>query len=144
MLKWACAWDNFLGHFKLITLTMKNNALNWFEIFVSDFDRAKAFYEKILNRQLPSFASEGSQMGMFIDPASEGVGGAITKMEGFEPGAGGTLIYLNVEGELDNVLKRIPEAGGKVIRDRFAIPPHGFIGIFNDTEGNVVGLHSMV
>ena len=123
---------------------MKNNALNWFEIFVSDFDRAKAFYEKILNRPLKTYVSESSQMGMFTDENCEGVGGAITKMEGCKPGAGGTLIYLNVEGDLDNVLKRIPEAGGKVIRDRFAIPPHGFIGIFNDSEGNVVGLHSMV
>lgn len=123
---------------------MKNNALNWFEIYVADFDRAKAFYEKILGRELTSIGSEGSQMGLFSDTGSEGVGGAITKMEGCKPGAGGTLIYLNVEGDLDNVLKRIPEAGGKVIRDRFAIPPHGFIGIFSDTEGNVVGLHSMV
>lgn len=122
---------------------MKTNALNWFEIFVTDFDRAKSFYEKILGRSLTPAAMEGCQMGLFGEGGPDGVGGAITKMEGYNPGPGGTLVYLNVEGDLDGVLQRIPGAGGKVIRDRMPIPPHGFIGIFEDSEGNVVGLHSM-
>lgn len=122
---------------------MKTNAINWFEIFVSDFDRAKAFYEKILARPLIPVSTEGCQMGLFAEGGEKGTGGAITKMAEFKPGPGGTLVYLDVEGDLDNVLARIPDAGGKVIRDRMAIPPHGFIGIFEDSEGNVVGLHSM-
>ncbi len=123
---------------------MKNNAINWFEIFVSDFDRAKAFYEKILGQPLTSTETPGGQMGIFALGGEGGTGGAITKMEGFAPGKGGTLVYLDVEGDLDGVLGRIPGAGGKVIRERMAIPPHGFIGIFEDSEGNVVGLHSMI
>jgi predicted enzyme related to lactoylglutathione lyase len=123
---------------------MKTNAINWFEIFVSDFDRAKSFYEKILARPLIPVSTEGCQMGLFGEGGENCTGGAITKMDEFKPGPGGTLVYLDVEGDLDGVLSRIPEAGGKVIRDRMAIPPHGFIGIFEDSEGNVVGLHSMV
>jgi predicted enzyme related to lactoylglutathione lyase len=122
---------------------MKTNAINWFEIFVFDFERAKSFYEKILARPLAPVSSDACQMALFAEGGDEGTGGAITKMEGFQPGAGGTLVYLDVEGDLDGVLQRIPAAGGKVIRDRMAIPPHGFIGIFEDSEGNVVGLHSM-
>ncbi len=122
---------------------MKDNAINWFEIHVSDFGRARTFYETILNTQLQEVSSDCGQMGLFPYNAEKGVGGALTKMEEGSPGPGGTVIYLNVEGDLDGVLSRIPEAGGKVIRDRMAIPPHGFIGIFADTEGNVVGLHSM-
>lgn len=122
---------------------MKNNAINWFEIFVSDFARAKTFYEKILARPLTPAAMEGCQMGLFAEGGEGGTGGAITKMDGHAPGPGGTLVYLDVEGDLDGVLERIPGAGGKVIRDRMPIPPHGFIGIFEDSEGNVVGLHSM-
>jgi len=123
---------------------MKTNAINWFEIFVSDFERAKSFYEKILARPLIPVNSDCGQMGLFAEGGDKGTGGAITKMEGQKPGPGGTLVYLDVEGDLDGVLQRIPEAGGKVLRDRMAIPPHGFIGIFEDSEGNVVGLHSMV
>jgi predicted enzyme related to lactoylglutathione lyase len=59
-------------------------------------------------------------------------------------GAGGTVVYLNVEGDLDGVLARAAANGGEIIKPRLAIGPHGFIGLIKDTEGNVVGLHSMV
>lgn len=123
---------------------MKSNALNWFEIFVSDMKRARAFYETILAATLTEVKGDCVDMAIFPYDNTKGVGGALTVMEGCNPGPGGALIYLNVEGELDSVIARIPEAGGKIIRPRFAIPPHGFIAIFEDTEGNVVGLHSMV
>ena len=121
----------------------KDNAINWFEIFVSDFDRAKTFYETILKRSLIPATMDCAQMGLFAEGGEKGTGGALIKMDGYQPGPGGTLVYLDVEGDLDGVLQRIPSAGGKVVRERMAIPPHGFIGIFEDCEGNVVGLHSM-
>lgn len=122
---------------------MRQSALNWFEIYVADFDRAKTFYEKILNATLQPSSMEGFKMGIFPCDHEKGVGGAITLMDGYTPGPGGTIVYLNVEGDLDGVLERIPASGGKVIRPRMDIAPHGFIGIFEDSEGNVVGLHSM-
>src|SRR6186713_1742100 len=121
----------------------ENNALNWFEIFTADLKKATAFYEKILNKKLTPGSMEGCNMAMFPCDYDKGVGGALTQMEGCKPGPGGTLVYLNVEGDLDGVLSRIPAAGGKVIKQRMDIAPHGFIGIFSDAEGNVVGLHSM-
>ena len=123
---------------------MKNNAINWFEIMVADFDRAQGFYEAILATTLDVVNGEDSKMGLFPAEYDKGVGGCLSLMKGCTPGAGGTLVYLNVEGDLDGVLSRIPTAGGKVIKPRTAIPPHGFIGIFKDSEGNIVGLHSMV
>lgn len=123
---------------------MKNNALNWFELAVTDLSRARTFYETILAAQMQDAEMECCEMAIFPYDNMKGVGGALTKMDTFKPGAGGTMIYLNVEGDLDGVLSRIPAAGGKVLRDRMPIPPHGFIGIFEDSEGNVVGLHSMV
>ena len=121
----------------------KINALNWFEIYVADFDRAAAFYGKILNAPLEIMEGNGPKMGMFPFDMEKGIGGCITTMEGCNPGSGGTLVYLNVEGELDAVIARVSDAGGKVIREKFPIPPHGFIAIIEDSEGNVVGLHSM-
>lgn len=124
---------------------MKDDALNWFEIFVSDLTKATAFYESILKSPLqtiPTTAS-GCQMAIFTYNQELGVGGALTQNEGYTPGAGGTMVYLNVEGDLDGVLGRIPSAGGKVLQERMAIPPHGFIGIFSDLDGNRVGLHSL-
>jgi predicted enzyme related to lactoylglutathione lyase len=71
------------------------------------------------------------------------VGGAIALRKEAAPGAGGTLVYLNVEGDLDGVITRVPTAGGTVVKPRTAIGEHGFIAIFTDTEGNCVGLHSL-
>lgn len=122
---------------------MKTNAINWFEIYVTHFEASRRFYETILATRLEESATDDYQMGMFPFDMKVGIGGAITRMDGFKPGAGGTLVYLNVEGDLDSVLSRIPAAGGRVLRPRMAIPPHGFIAIFEDPEGNVVGLHSM-
>ncbi len=122
---------------------MKTNALNWFEIYVANLPRAKAFYETILNTKLQDVGGEGVSMAIFPYDQGKGVGGALTKMEGCDPGKGGTTIYLNVEGDLDGVLARVWTAGGTVIKERFDIAPHGFIGLFADSEGNVVGLHSM-
>jgi len=131
-------------------MTTRNSALNWFELYVSDFERAKRFYETILNAPFPvvpttdcSATKDWTRMAMFPYDCMKGVGGAIVQMENAAPGAGGTVVYLNVEGDLDNVLKRIPTAGGTVVKPRLSIGEHGFIAIFKDTEGNVVGLHSM-
>jgi hypothetical protein len=126
-----------------MTMT-KTNALSWFEIYVTDIDRARRFYETILGEPLQQVDMPGGKMAMFGFDQENGVGGALTKMDGCSPGgSGGTVVYLNVEGKLDDVLARIPGAGGKVLRERMAIPPHGFVGFLQDTEGNNVGLHSM-
>ena len=122
---------------------MKQNALNWFEIFTKDLANATDFYGTILNATLTPSSMEGCRMAMFPCDIDKGVGGALTQMDGYEPGPGGTMVYLNVEGDLDGVLSRIPDAGGKVLKERMDIAPHGFIGVFSDPEGNVVGLHSM-
>ena len=83
--------------------TMKKDAVNWFELYVSDFDRAKRFYETVLQASLQEFASDNCRMGMFPFDNESGIGGSITKMDGQAPGKGGTLVYLNVEGDLDGV-----------------------------------------
>lgn len=122
---------------------MKKDAIHWFEIAVRDLERSRAFYERILQLDLVRGGDEQCTFAMFPFAEADGVGGALTRMEGCQPGTGGTIVYLNVEGDLDGVLERIPAAGGKVRQGRMDIAPHGYIGIFEDPEGNVVGLHSM-
>jgi predicted enzyme related to lactoylglutathione lyase len=122
---------------------MKQNALNWFEIYTNDISKAAEFYGKILGKPLTTVSNDKYNMAMFPSDPDKGVGGALTMMDKCTPGAGGTIVYLNVEGDLDGVLERIPAAGGTVVQPRMDIAPHGFIGILKDPEGNVVGLHSM-
>jgi len=118
-----------------------NNALSWFEIPVTDMDRAIAFYSTILQIGLQMQEIMGTQMALF-PYSSEGVGGSLTKGEDYTPGDTGTVVYLNAGAEMNSVLDRVEKAGGEVVQFKTPIGPFGFIAYFMDTEGNRVGLHS--
>jgi uncharacterized protein len=118
------------------------NAVNWFEIPVSDMHRAAMFYSAILGISLEAGpASEGYMMATF--PTEGGVDGALVSGEGYVPSTNGTTVYLNGGTDLSQVLDRVEAAGGKVMVPKTAIGEHGFFAFFLDTEGNKVGLHSM-
>lgn len=119
------------------------NALNWFEIPVSDFGRAQSFYEAILGSSLERMDMGPTVMGMFpADQAS--VGGAIVFDGSSQPSANGTVVYLNAGADLAPVLGRVEAAGGRILVPKTEIGnDFGFFAHFLDSEGNKVGLHSM-
>ena len=118
------------------------DALNWFQLHAGDLKRAKLFYETLLDISMEEVMVGDALEAVFpFDRSHAGVGGSILETDEPLRGAGGTMVYLNVEGDLDGVLSRIPDAGGAILKARTPIGPHGFIAIFKDTEGNVVGLH---
>jgi predicted enzyme related to lactoylglutathione lyase len=123
------------------------DAISWFEIPVSDIDRAQKFYETIFGVKLIPMDMHAVKMRMFpTDNPMEGIGGALVYMpEMYEISSkAGVLIYLNGNPDVKIVLDKIEKAGGKVIVPKTEISPeHGFMGIFIDTEGNRIGLHSV-
>ena len=122
---------------------MATHAINWFEIPVSDMDRALKFYNTIFGVEMGTMeAMPGFTMAMF--PAEEGgVGGALVHGDGYKPSQEGTVVYLNGGADLSDVLDKVQTAGGKVVMPKTDIGEHGFVAYFQDTEGNKVGLHSM-
>ena len=125
-------------------MEMTTNALNWFEIPVTDFARAKAFYSKIFDFEMPEMPMGPQTMGFFLHEQGKGIGGAIVKGEGYEPSMSGTLVYLACGNDLSVVLSRIDAAGGKTLLGKTQITPEiGYFALFADTEGNKVALHSM-
>lgn len=119
------------------------NSLNWFEIPVGNFERAKKFYSTIYNYEMPSITMGNSQLG-FLPVQQGGIGGAIIESEDQVPSINGTRVYLNGGDDLNNILQRIEAAGGKVLLAKSAISEeHGYYALFQDTEGNKVALHSM-
>ena len=119
------------------------NAINWFEIPVSDFGRAKKFYETILGYEMQEQNMGPLQMGFFPSETSSAAAGAIVKGEGYSPCDKGTLAYLNADYILDDVLNKIPTAGGKVVVPKTQVTEEiGHIAVFLDTEGNKVALHA--
>ena len=119
------------------------NALNWFEIPVIDFSRAKTFYEKVLDIAIEPMVMGPVTMGM-LSTDQNAVGGAIVYGDCGSPSQNGTLVYLNGGDDLAPMLARVDEAGGKVVVPKTEIGNgFGFFAHFIDTEGNKVGLHSM-
>ena len=125
---------------------MTKNAISWFEIPVTDFGRAKKFYQSIFDFEMPEMQMGPVLMGMLLhDRDGGGIGGAICKGEGYKPaGENGPKVYLNGGKDLSTVLGRVDKAGGKVLVPKTGIGEDmGHFALFADTEGNVVGLYSM-
>lgn len=122
------------------------NAISWFEIPAIDINRAQKFYETIFEIEMIPMDMPDIQMRMFpLDDNMTQVGGALAKTDGFhKPSAtDGPLIYLNANPDVQTILDRVPAAGGSIVVPKMAIGEYGFMGVFLDTEGNRIALHSV-
>ncbi len=120
------------------------NAINWFEIPVKNFNRAKTFYETILHSKMQPMEAMGMKSAFFPADLEKGsIGGCIMEGQGYEPTNKGSLVYLNGGEDLSVPLSKVEAAGGKILLPKTAIGPNGFMAHFSDTEGNKVGFHSM-
>ena len=121
-----------------------NNPVGWFEIYVQDMARAKAFYEAVFGVQLTRL--EGSpDLEMWAFPMQQegyGATGALVRMTGFQSGDNSVLVYFSCADCAVEAAK-VAEAGGRIHKPKFSIGPHGFIALVTDSEGNMIGLHSM-
>ncbi len=137
-----------VGAFVFITKVRKmdgtTNALNWFEIPANDIQRSKKFYETIFEIEMTYMEIMDTKMAMFpFEPGSGKASGAIIEGEHHKPSGEGTFVYLNGNPAMDNVLSRVEAAGGKIVQPKFSIGENGNIAYIMDTEGSVVGIHSM-
>ncbi len=127
-----------------------SNPVGWFEIYVQDMARATAFYEAMLQQKLDNLpnpdAEEFPDMEMRIFPMSQegyGASGALVKMADMPSGGNSTLVYFSCQ-DCAVETARAAENGGRVFKEKMSIGEHGFIALVYDTEGNMIGLHSMV
>lgn len=126
---------------------MKDNAVHWFEIYVNDIDKAKAFYEGVFEvtlERLTSPTTEKMKIEMQMFPGTKenlGAMGAICKMDSVQPGTGGTIVYFECQ-DCAVEQARVSEFGGGVQQSKYSIGEHGFISMITDPCGNTIGLHS--
>jgi predicted enzyme related to lactoylglutathione lyase len=125
-------------------MNLMKNAVSWFEIPTQDFERARRFYQTIFAYEMPEMNMADIRMGILPhDRDAGGVGGAIVKGEWSKPSPTGTIVYLNGGEDLSVILNRVDKAGGKVTVPKSPIEPDmGFFAVFQDCEGNNVGLFS--
>ena len=124
-------------------MNTNRNPVGWFEIYVQDMERAKTFYQKTLEVTFERLESPGIELWAFpMKMDAGGAAGALVKMEGKDSGVGGTLIYFSCE-DCAVAAARAAENGGKIQKEKISIGEYGFIVLVSDSEGNLIGLHSM-
>jgi uncharacterized protein len=119
------------------------NLINWFEIPVTDMNRAVRFYETTLGIKLT--LQDMGDMKLALFPYPEGAtGGALCLHPQYQPAAsGGVVVYLDGGDDLAVPLGRAAAAGGQMVMPKTLITPEiGYMGFFKDSEGNVIALHS--
>jgi hypothetical protein len=121
---------------------MAANPVCWFEIYVQDMARARAFYEAVLQVKLEPLNPAGPELWAFPQAlATHGSGGALARMEGMSSGGNSTLVYFScVDCNLEAA--RVEAAGGRILKAPFSIGQYGTIALAFDTEGNLFGLHA--
>jgi uncharacterized protein len=118
------------------------NLINWFEIPATNFKRAISFYKAILGVEIKETEMFGTKMGFFPTDGTN-VSGAIVQGEEYKPSTNGTPLYLNAGSDLQTVLDKVEPNNGKIIVPKTQISPEmGYFGMFIDTEGNKMAVHS--
>ncbi|CAH0188432.1 hypothetical protein SRABI118_01429 [Massilia sp. Bi118] len=119
------------------------NPVDWFEIYVQDMERACAFYTGVFQVKLERLDTPDIEMwGFPMAGDNYGATGALVRMPGFEPSGQGVIIYFKCE-DCAAEAARAAEGGGSVVKPKFSIGKYGHIALVKDTEGNMIGLHSM-
>lgn len=123
---------------------MKANPVGWFEIYVNDLTRARAFYEAVFQTTLSELPVPDPNVEMWAFPYNDtdlGAAGALVRIDGCPAGGNSVLVYFSCE-DCAVEESRVAPNGGKVCKPRFSVGKWGFISLVMDTEGNMIGLHS--
>lgn len=124
-----------------------NNPVGWFEIYVHDMPRARAFYQGLLGVTLTRLESpdgdDSLEMWAFpMQDGSYGASGALARMPGMSAGGNSTLVYFSCADCAVEAARATPH-GGRLEQPKTSLGPYGYMALVVDTEGNRIGLHSM-
>jgi predicted enzyme related to lactoylglutathione lyase len=125
---------------------MSTNTLCWTDIPVINLDRATKFYSAVLGKEVSKMSEGGFEYALLPHEEQNASGCLCVSGDSVgtenKPSQNGPLIYLSVEGRLDDAVKIAKSNGGKVLEEKTQIGPHGFRAVIVDSEGNRIALHS--
>ena len=145
--KTALSPDNAAGDAAADPCGGDANPVGWFEIYVTDMERAKGFYATMLGVEFTRLDNPiaGTAIELWAFPmqaAGYGASGALVRMEGFESGRNSVIVYFHC-ADCAVEAARAGNAGGEIVKPKFSIGQYGHAALVRDTEGNLIGLHSM-
>lgn len=117
----------------------------WVEIPVKDIKRAAKFYETVFElAEGEVYDDEGERLVIVYHMGSDAgeAGVSLNQTANFEPSDKGIFVYFNAGEDLTGHLNRVEGAGGKIVQGKTAMGDSGHYASIQDTEGNVIGLHS--
>ena len=118
------------------------NSICWFEIPVSDLDKAKVFYETVLKTELDRQDDGPNPMLNFpIADYNGGVSGHLYPGKPADAGSGPTIHLIVPDDGLEATLARVEPAGGMIVSPVITIPA-GRFAYCTDPDGNSIGLFS--
>ena len=125
---------------------MSADTLCWTDIPVTNLDRAIKFYSAVLGKEVKRLSEGGMEYGLLSHEEQSASGCLCLRSDSGgvdnRPSANGPLIYLSVEGRLDEAVEIARQNGGKILRARQQIGEHGFRSVIIDSEGNRIALHT--
>ncbi|MBA3315535.1 MAG: VOC family protein [Planctomycetaceae bacterium] len=118
------------------------NPVGWFEIPVTNMERAKTFYEAVFGFEMCAANVNGYDMAFFpMQSGLPGAAGTLIAGHPYAPSKTGTIVYFATT-DIEGTLAKVERSGGKTILQKKSIGEHGFIGWLEDCEGNTIALHS--
>ena len=118
------------------------NPVNYYEIPVTNLNRAVEFYFSIFDFQFDRSVLDGNEMAFFpFYDGANGITGALVKGESYVPGKQGVRIYFSSDN-IEETLQKVLLYGGKIIYPMTSIGDWGSVAEFEDSEGNCIALHS--
>jgi len=122
------------------------DTLCWTDIPVTNLDRAIKFYSAVLGREVSKMSEGGMAYGLLPHEEQNASGCLCVSSDSVgtenKPSQSGPLVYLSVDGRLDDAVGAVRANGGKILQEKHAIGPHGFRAVIVDSEGNRIALHS--
>lgn len=123
------------------TQNKRANVGVWFEIPVTDMERALTYYRAVLDVKLEREVFAGTEMAVFPFEGNAATGALM--MCDRKPSLDGSVIYLNCDGKLDAVMARVEAHGGRLLGPKITLPDNmGAFFLMQDSEGNQVGCHA--
>lgn len=118
----------------------KSNPVVYFEIPVTEIDRAIKFYSIVFKCQFDKDTIDKNEMALFpFEVESPGISGALAKGDIYKPTKEGVIIYFNTEN-IDETLKLAITNGAKLLYPK-TDNGIGLVAEFEDTEGNRIALY---
>jgi predicted enzyme related to lactoylglutathione lyase len=118
-----------------------SHPVTYFEIPVTDMERAVRFYTTVFGHTLERQTLDGYEMALFpFADGSPGATGALARGDVYVPSKTGPIIYFRVNS-IDETIRRARMLGATVLYEKKNVGEFGFVAEIEDSEGNRIALN---